>query len=134
MVPRGRYQDYLYTPRPLGSRWRGGDWRNTCTSGFRAELALPARRRESSSHAGQGYAADAIPSAYPACPNFSDDQRTMLKLLGADAIGVSLTEGGSRLDPEQSTSAIVWTQTQAKSIYRLELAGPHSRRRPSAAP
>jgi 5-methyltetrahydrofolate--homocysteine methyltransferase len=36
-----------------------------------------------------------------------------LKLLGADAIGLGLTDE-DQLDPEQSTSAIVVTHPQAK--------------------
>ncbi|MFM8972985.1 MAG: vitamin B12 dependent-methionine synthase activation domain-containing protein, partial [Actinomycetota bacterium] len=42
---------------------------------------------------------------YPACPDL-DEQRKVVALLGADAIGVSLTEE-AHLVPEQSTSAIV---------------------------
>ncbi|MFM7225359.1 MAG: methionine synthase, partial [Actinomycetota bacterium] len=49
---------------------------------------------------------------YPACPDL-DEQRKVVALLGADAIGVSLTEE-AHLVPEQSTSAIVVPHPQAK--------------------
>jgi len=60
----------------------------------------------------QGYRGSRYSFGYPACPNLAD-QRPLLRLLGADAIGVSLTEE-DQLDPEQSTSAIVVTHPQAK--------------------
>ena len=42
---------------------------------------------------------------YPACPNL-EDQRKILDLLGAERIGVALSEE-FQLEPEQSTSAII---------------------------
>ncbi len=48
---------------------------------------------------------------YPACPNL-EDQTTLLGLLGAERIGLSLSES-FELDPEQSTSAIVTLHPQA---------------------
>lgn len=49
---------------------------------------------------------------YPACPNLAD-QRKLLSLLGAERIGVSLSDE-DQLYPEQSTSAIVCLHPQAK--------------------
>ena len=49
---------------------------------------------------------------YPACPNLAD-QRQLLKLLGAERIGVALSDE-DQLHPEQSTSAIVCHHPQAK--------------------
>lgn len=60
----------------------------------------------------QGYRGSRYSFGYPACPNL-EDQRQLLELLGADRIGVRLTEE-FMLDPEQSTSAIVSLHPQAK--------------------
>ncbi|MBW7851122.1 MAG: methionine synthase [Rhodospirillales bacterium] len=60
----------------------------------------------------QGYRGSRYSFGYPACPNI-EDQRQLLALLGADRIGVRLTEE-FMLDPEQSTSAIVSLHPQAK--------------------
>ncbi|MBT5374353.1 MAG: hypothetical protein HOL06_06790, partial [Rhodospirillaceae bacterium] len=49
---------------------------------------------------------------YPACPNLAD-QRNLLELLGADRIGITMSEG-DQLHPEQSTSAIVVHHPQAR--------------------
>ncbi|MBE1237168.1 methionine synthase [Phaeovibrio sulfidiphilus] len=49
---------------------------------------------------------------YPACPNL-EDQAQILELLGADRIGLSLTEEWE-LVPEQSTSALVILHPQAR--------------------
>jgi len=49
---------------------------------------------------------------YPACPNL-EDQVPLLRLLGAERIGVSLTDE-FQLNPEQSTSAIVLHHPRAK--------------------
>jgi 5-methyltetrahydrofolate--homocysteine methyltransferase len=49
---------------------------------------------------------------YPACPNL-DDNETVVRLLGADRIGVSVSEG-FQLHPEQSTTAIIVHHPQAK--------------------
>jgi 5-methyltetrahydrofolate--homocysteine methyltransferase len=49
---------------------------------------------------------------YPACPDL-EEQRKLVDLLGADAIGVSLTEE-AHLVPEQSTSAIIVPHPEAK--------------------
>ena len=49
---------------------------------------------------------------YPACPRV-EDQTQLLALLGAERIGVTLSEE-FQLEPEQSTSAIVTVHPQAK--------------------
>lgn len=49
---------------------------------------------------------------YPACPDL-EDQLKVLELLGADRIGVTITEE-YQLEPEQSTSAIIVPHPQAK--------------------
>nr|WP_084546561.1 methionine synthase [Glycomyces arizonensis] len=48
---------------------------------------------------------------YPACPELSD-RATLVELLGADRIGVELSEG-DQLHPEQSTDAIVLHHPEA---------------------
>jgi len=49
---------------------------------------------------------------YPACPNL-EDQDKLLALLGADAIGVELSDE-HQLHPEMSTSALVIAHPKAK--------------------
>ena len=106
-----RYQDYLYL------------------HGFSVEMAealaeyVHARIRAELGFAGedardmdqmlkQGYRGSRYSFGYPACPNVAD-QKQLLTLLGAERIGLSLTEE-DQLDPEQSTSAIVALHPQAK--------------------
>ena len=60
----------------------------------------------------QGYRGSRYSFGYPACPRL-EDQAQILKLLGADRIGITLTEE-FELEPEQSTSAIVCVHPQAK--------------------
>jgi 5-methyltetrahydrofolate--homocysteine methyltransferase len=60
----------------------------------------------------QNYRGSRYSFGYPACPNLSD-QRQLLKLLGAERIGVALTDE-DQLTPEQSTSAIVLHHPMAK--------------------
>ena len=60
----------------------------------------------------QGYRGSRYSFGYPACPNLAD-QKQLLALLGADEIGITLSEE-DQLDPEQSTSAIVVHHPQAK--------------------
>ncbi len=60
----------------------------------------------------QGYRGARYSFGYPACPNLAD-QRRLLALLGAERIGISLSEE-DQLHPEQSTSAIVCLHPQAK--------------------
>ncbi|MGE5503410.1 MAG: methionine synthase [Actinomycetota bacterium] len=60
----------------------------------------------------QHYRGSRYSFGYPACPRL-EDQTALLSLLGADRIGVRLTDE-FQLDPEQSTSAIVALHPQAK--------------------
>ena len=60
----------------------------------------------------QGYRGSRYSFGYPACPNLAD-QAALLELLGADRIGIELSEG-DQLWPEQSTSAIVLHHPQAR--------------------
>ena len=51
---------------------------------------------------------------YPACPDLEDNQ-TVAELLGADRIGVEVSEDtGFQYQPEQTTSAIVCHHPRAK--------------------
>jgi 5-methyltetrahydrofolate--homocysteine methyltransferase len=60
----------------------------------------------------QGYRGSRYSFDYPTCPDLSQ-QATLNRLLGAERIGVTLTEE-SQLEPEQSTSALVVHHPQAK--------------------
>jgi 5-methyltetrahydrofolate--homocysteine methyltransferase len=60
----------------------------------------------------QGYRGSRYSFGYPACPNLAD-QRQLLALLGAERIGVAMSDE-DQLHPEQSTSAIVVHHPQAK--------------------
>jgi 5-methyltetrahydrofolate--homocysteine methyltransferase len=60
----------------------------------------------------QGYRGSRYSFGYPACPNLAD-QHQLLKLLGAERIGVAMSDE-DQLHPEQSTSAIVVLHPQAK--------------------
>ena len=60
----------------------------------------------------QGYRGSRYSFGYPACPNLADQHR-LLELLGADRIGVTMSDQ-DQLHPEQSTSAIVVHHPQAK--------------------
>ncbi|MCO6415491.1 methionine synthase [Siccirubricoccus sp. KC 17139] len=60
----------------------------------------------------QGYRGGRYSFGYPACPRL-EDQVPLLKLLGAERIGVSISDEW-QLHPEQSTSAIVLHHPKAK--------------------
>jgi 5-methyltetrahydrofolate--homocysteine methyltransferase len=60
----------------------------------------------------QGYRGSRYSFGYPACPRL-EDQAPILSLLGAERIGLSLSEE-FQLHPEQSTSAIVVVNPNAK--------------------
>jgi 5-methyltetrahydrofolate--homocysteine methyltransferase len=60
----------------------------------------------------QGYRGSRFSFGYPACPRL-EDQTALVKLLGAERIGVSLSEE-YQLDPEQSTSAIITIHPEAR--------------------
>ena len=106
-----RYQDYLYL------------------HGLSVEIAeamaeyTHKRIRAELGHAGeddrdmdrmlaQSYRGSRYSFGYPACPKL-EDQVPLLRLLGADRIGVSLSDEW-QLHPEQSTSAIVVLNPRAK--------------------
>jgi 5-methyltetrahydrofolate--homocysteine methyltransferase len=106
-----RYQDYLYL-HGLSVEMAEA-MAEYVHKRIRAELGFAGEEaRELEAMLSQGYRGSRYSFGYPACPNLGD-QRPLLKLLGADAIGVALTEE-DQLDPEQSTSAIVVTHPQAK--------------------
>jgi 5-methyltetrahydrofolate--homocysteine methyltransferase len=80
---------------------------------IRAELGFAAEdARDMAALLGQGYRGSRYSFGYPACPNLAD-QRQILALLGAERIGITLSEE-DQLHPEQSTSAIVIHHPQAK--------------------
>jgi len=60
----------------------------------------------------QGYRGSRFSFGYPACPNMAD-QRILLELLGAQKIGVTMSDE-DQLWPEQSTSALVAHHPSAK--------------------
>ncbi len=60
----------------------------------------------------QGYRGSRYSFGYPACPNL-EDQEILLDLLGAQKIGITLSEE-FQLEPEQSTSALVCHHPKAK--------------------
>jgi 5-methyltetrahydrofolate--homocysteine methyltransferase len=60
----------------------------------------------------QGYRGGRYSFGYPACPRL-EDQEPLLRLLGAERIGVSISDEW-QLHPEQSTSAIVLHHPRAK--------------------
>ncbi len=106
-----RYQDYLYLhglsvemaealAEYVHKRVRG-------ELGFANEDA-----RDMDKMLKQGYRGSRYSFGYPACPNLAD-QRQLLGLLGAERIGITLSEE-DQLHPEQSTSAIVVVHPQAK--------------------
>jgi 5-methyltetrahydrofolate--homocysteine methyltransferase len=68
--------------------------------------------RELSKLLHQGYRGSRYSFGYPACPDLAL-QKVLNRLLGAERIGVTLSEE-DQLDPEQSTSAIVVHHPQAK--------------------
>ena len=79
----------------------------------RTELGFAAHEAASTEHVlKQGYRGSRYSFGYPACPRI-EDQAAILKLLGADRIGITLTEE-FELEPEQSTSAIISVHPQAK--------------------
>ena len=80
---------------------------------IRTELGFAADDAASAEHLlKQGYRGSRYSFGYPACPRI-EDQTTILRLLGAERIGITLTEE-FELEPEQSTSAIVSIHPQAK--------------------
>ena len=60
----------------------------------------------------QGYRGSRYSFGYPACPDM-ENQKPLLKLLGAERIGLKMDEN-DQLHPEQSTAAIVLHHPQAR--------------------
>jgi 5-methyltetrahydrofolate--homocysteine methyltransferase len=60
----------------------------------------------------QGYRGSRYSFGYPACPNL-EDQVPLLEILGAERIGVTVSDE-FMLEPEQSTSALIVHHPQAK--------------------
>jgi 5-methyltetrahydrofolate--homocysteine methyltransferase len=80
---------------------------------IRAELGFAAEDdRDVERMLRQGYRGSRYSFGYPACPQL-EDQAQLLALLGAERIGVTLSEEW-QLEPEQSTSAIVLLHPEAK--------------------
>jgi len=106
-----RYQDYLYLhgfgvemaealAEYIHKRVRG-------ELGFAGDDA-----RELGSLLQQGYRGSRYSFGYPACPRL-EDQTQLLSLLGAEQVGITLSDE-FQLEPEQSTSAIIVHHPQAK--------------------
>jgi 5-methyltetrahydrofolate--homocysteine methyltransferase len=106
-----RYQDYLYLhglsvetaeamAEYIHKRIRA-EW------GFATEES-----RDMEQLLSQGYHGSRYSFGYPACPNL-EDQEKIFALLGADRIGMSLSDEW-QIHPEQSTSALVVHHPKAK--------------------
>ena len=106
-----KYQDYLYlhglSVEMAEALAEYTHQRIRSELGFTAEDAPTMDKLLKQQYRGSRYS-----FGYPACPNV-EDQRAILDLLGADRIGITLTEE-FELEPEQSTSAIVCVHPQAK--------------------
>ncbi|MFN0241268.1 MAG: methionine synthase [Planctomycetota bacterium] len=80
---------------------------------IRGELGIAGDdKREMKELFKQGYRGSRFSFGYPACPNM-EDQAVLLDLLGADKLGIQMSEG-FQLWPEQSTSALVCHHPSAK--------------------
>ena len=106
-----RYQDYLYL-HGLSVEMAEAMAEYTHKR-IRAELGFAAEDdRDMDKMLSQSYRGSRYSFGYPACPKL-EDQEALLKLLGAERIGVTLSDE-SQLHPEQSTSAIVVLNPGAK--------------------
>ncbi len=106
-----RYQDYLYL-HGLGVEMAEG-LAEYIHKRIRAELGFGHEdERDLKKLVKQGYRGSRYSFGYPACPRL-EDQKILLKLLGAEKIGIELSEE-FQLHPEASTSAIVVHHPQAK--------------------
>ncbi len=106
-----RYQDYLYL-HGLSVEMAEAT-AEYVHKRIRAELGFAAEDdRDMEKMLGQGYRGSRYSFGYPACPNV-EDQVPLLRMLGAERIGVSLSDEW-QLHPEQSTSAIVVLNPKAK--------------------
>ena len=98
--------------RPVASRWPRR-WPNTSTSASAPNLGFAAEDdRDMEKMLQQGYRGSRYSFGYPACPKL-EDQDQLLELLGAEQIGIDLSDE-YQLHPEQTTSAIVVHHPQAK--------------------
>jgi 5-methyltetrahydrofolate--homocysteine methyltransferase len=80
---------------------------------IRAELGYASEdARDTHKMIHQGYRGARYSFGYPACPNLAD-QHELLKLMGAESIGITMSEG-DQLHPEASTSAVVTLHPQAR--------------------
>jgi 5-methyltetrahydrofolate--homocysteine methyltransferase len=106
-----RYQDYLYL-HGLSVEMAEA-MAEYVHKRIRAELGFAIEDdRDTEKMLGQGYRGSRYSFGYPACPRL-EDQEAILRLLGADRVGVSLSDE-FQLHPEQSTSAIVTLNPNAK--------------------
>jgi 5-methyltetrahydrofolate--homocysteine methyltransferase len=106
-----RYQDYLYL-HGLSVEMAEA-MAEYVHKRIRAELGFAAEDdREMEKMLSQGYRGSRYSFGYPACPHL-EDQVGILGLLGAERIGVQLSDE-FQLHPEQSTSAIVVLNPRAK--------------------
>ncbi|QEO17299.1 methionine synthase [Acetobacter vaccinii] len=106
-----RYQDYLYL-HGLSVEMAEAMAEYTHKR-IRSELGFAGEdARELETLLQQGYRGSRYSFGYPACPRL-EDQAPILKLLEADRVGVSLTDG-DQLHPEQSTSALVVLNKHAR--------------------
>ncbi len=106
-----RYQDYLYL-HGLGVEMAEA-MAEYVHKRIRAELGFGHEdSREVDRLLQQGYRGSRYSFGYPACPNLGD-QVSLLRLLGAEQVGITLSDE-DQLEPEQSTSAIVVHHPQAK--------------------
>ncbi|WP_419730846.1 methionine synthase [Lichenicola sp.] len=106
-----RYQDYLYL-HGLSVEMAEA-MAEYAHKRMRAELGFSAEDdRDMDKLLSQGYRGSRYSFGYPACPRL-EDQEPLLRLLGADRVGVSLSDGW-QLHPEQSTSALVIFNRSAK--------------------
>jgi len=106
-----RYQDYLYL-HGLSVEMAEAMAEYTHKR-IRAELGFASEDdRDMEKMLSQGYRGSRYSFGYPACPRL-EDQEPILNLLGADRIGISLSDG-YQLHPEQSTSALVVMNPKAK--------------------
>lgn len=106
-----RYQDYLYL-HGLSVEMAEA-LAEYVHKRIRAELGFAAEdARDIEAMLSQGYRGSRYSFGYPACPRL-EDQAPILKLLGAERIGVDISDEW-QLHPEQSTSAIVVLNPRAK--------------------
>ncbi len=106
-----RYQDYLYL-HGLSVEMAEA-MAEYVHKRIRAELGFAGKDdRDMEKMLSQGYRGSRYSFGYPACPRL-EDQVPILSLLGAERIGLSLSEE-FQLHPEQSTSAIVVINPHAK--------------------